>query len=184
MPSNTLLLEDGSMLLLEDGSGPSCPEPVPTSQDTDSPAKIIRKLIVDLGLATMPTQTPDADLWPAYYGKEPPKPDNCITVRTTDGGDYARVMVDGQILGPFGFQVRIRAKDEQTGWKKANDIQKGFAFNVLRRTVYIGPTDNRRVYLIHAVSKIGDVLPIGADTPTSQRFIHTLNAVVNIRQLS
>ncbi len=146
----------------------------------DPPDKIIRRLMVDLGVATMPAATPGA--WPAYFGKEPPTPDDCITVRVTDAPGSARAMPTGEMLGPYGFQVRVRSSDGAEGWVKADSIQAAFQ-DVLRRVVYIGSGASRRDYFIQAIVQVGNVIPLGTE-PTSQRSLHTFNATVNIRQLS
>lgn len=141
-----------------------------------SPAEIIRKLLVDLALGAEPSATAT---WPVYDANEPATPDNCITVYDTQGRDYGRMMIDGSLVGPNGFQVRVRAKDHPTGWLKADSIQKALAEIVYQRMVYVESSD----YFIHCISTIGDVLSLGKD-PNSNRRLFTINAVVTVRQLT
>lgn len=140
-----------------------------------SPAAIIRKLLIDLGLGAEPTPTA---AWPVYDANEPTSPDNCITVYDTQGIGAGRSMIDGELLGFNGFQVRVRGVDHPTGWTKADAIQTTLAKQVLRKVVHVGASN----YLVHAASRIGDVLALGKD-PDSKRRIFTLNAIAAIKQL-
>lgn len=143
---------------------------------TDSPADVVRWILVALGVGTDPEL---GSAWPVYCSSEPDRPDNSITVYDTDGTDNGRTMVDGKLQRLFGFQVRVRSDSHGTGWTKADAIQTALAESVYQETV----TVNGRSYLVHAVSRIGDVLPLGKESPTSKRSLFTLNAGVTVRPL-
>lgn len=142
---------------------------------THSPADVIRRLLIQLGLGSDPPAAP----WPVYAGKEPGVPDNVITVRTTEGTDDGRDMISGEVWGHPGFQVRVRASDYVTGRTKADAIGDALATGVYQTVVAIGASR----YFVHAVTHIGDVIDLGAETPSSQREVFTLNATCVVREL-
>lgn len=139
----------------------------------DSPAEIIRQLLIDLNLATV------SATWPVYATGEPASPDNCITVYDTVGFSDGRSMIDGELWTHYGFQVRVRSKDHNTGWLKADSIRTTLAQSVYERTVAI---DDEH-YFVHCIARIGQVLPLGKERGVSERSLFTLNATVPIRVL-
>lgn len=139
-----------------------------------SPALIIRKLLVDLGQATEPS---DSKSWPAYAGQEPDTPDEAITVYATEGRLFGRHMTDGEVQEQYGVQVRIRSQEENTGYAKANDIAIALDQAVYLDTVTIGT----KQYLVWALHRAGCVHRLGK-APNTQRSIHTINAYATIRQ--
>lgn len=146
---------------------------------SDSPAAIVRQLLIDLGLAT----SPDADPllpWPAYAKSEPPTPDNCVTVYDTAGTLTGRAHPTGELFGYQGFQIRVRSATDRVGWVKADAIITALSVDVYRRTVTVGGN----VYLVQCVTRIGDVIAIGREAGVSERRIWTLNAQLDARQLT
>lgn len=146
-----------------------------------SPAEVIQQLLIDLGLGTSPEVSP-LQAWPVYSTNEPADgqqvSDNVITVYDTTGKGSGRSMHDGQVLGNFGFQIRVRARDHTTGWQKADAIQTTLAESVYQETVGIGSSR----YFVHAVVNVGDVLALGTEAPGSRRSVFTINALCPIRQ--
>ena len=142
---------------------------------THSPADIVRRVLIDLGLGVDPPSTP----WPVFASGEPDTPDNCITVYDTAGLDHGRSMIDGELFGHNGVQVRVRSNSHATGWTKADAIQTGMAKSVYQETVTI----SGQAYLVHAIAKIGDVLTFGKETPTSKRSLFTINALASIKEV-
>lgn len=130
-----------------------------------SPADIIRQLFINKGLGTAPQ---DGDDWPVYASLEPHTPDNVITVYDTVGTDQGRVMIDGKVLGLWGFQIRVRAVDFQTGWAKIEAIRTSIS-EIYQEMV----TLDAITYLVHAIVRIGNNLHIGLD---ANRRLFTLNA--------
>jgi hypothetical protein len=148
----------------------------------NSPAEIIQQLLVDLALGS------DSELntlraWPVYSTNEPSSPDNVITVTDTVGTDHGRSMVDGEAMGHYGFQIRIRAKDPRVGWKKADEIRTTFSEHVYNRTVSIDDEDTTDSYTVQALVGIGDVIPLGKEIGTSKRNLFTLNALLVVEQV-
>lgn len=139
-----------------------------------SHTEVLQQLLADLSLASVPD---DGAAWPVYVGREPDKPDNCLTLYATEGIDHGRIMKTGETTGPEGFQVRVRATDYRTGRAKADAIKLAF-----ERTVYDTAVSlDSETYFVLAVTRIGDVLELGRDSPTSQRQVFTLNALVYVR---
>lgn len=141
---------------------------------THSPARIIRQLLIDLGLGS------NGGTWPVFYAMEPNAPDNCISVFDTTGTSDGRSMIDGELFGHEGFQVRVRAQDHDTGWTKADAIQKGLAEDVSLETVTVASSR----YTVYAVTRISDVLPLGRQVPQSMRSIFTINATLAVNQVA
>lgn len=138
------------------------------------PSQIVRQLLIDLVVAGETT----AD-WPAFYGREPAAPDNCISVYTTQSTAQGRQMVDGKLVEKRGLQVRIRSATEKIGWTRADLIRGTLAGQLYRKVVHVDDAS----YLIHSADRIGDILNLGTESPTSIRSVHTLNFVAAIRQL-
>lgn len=140
-----------------------------------SPADVLRRLLIQLGLGTAPETRP-LESWPIYASNEPSDPDNCITVYDTAGTDDGRSMIDGELFGHYGIQVRVRSLDHATGWLKADAIQTALAETVYDNAVTIGGSS----YLVHSANKIGDVLALGKDVSDTKRSLFTLNAVLSL----
>ena len=146
-----------------------------------APAAIVRQLLVDLGLGFNPVGGDQATLdWSCFYGQEPDRPDECITVFTTEGQDDGRSMMDGEIWHHYGIQIRLRARDERTGYAKLSGIRKTLSQGVYRRQVTVGPN----VFQIQCGAKFSSVLPLGKDISTSKRQLFTLNLIAWIDQLN
>lgn len=142
---------------------------------THSPADIIRTLLITLGLGVDPDS---AGQWPIFSDREPTAPDEVITVYNTQGRSDGRVM-EGEVQGPRGIQVRLRSKTPQSGWEKADAIRTALAESIYRNIVVVGAVR----YLVQSVAKIGDVIALGKDSTNSQRNLFTINAVTTIRVL-
>lgn len=155
---------------------------MPNSLD-HSPARIVRQLLIDLGLAVAGSYDSSnrytGGAWPVTATSEVDAPDNAITVYDTAGRGDGRSMIDGETFSHYGFQVRVRAADHDTGWAKADSIENGLSKSVYQRTVHVGGS----TYLVHCVSGIGDVLSIGKETPASTRRVFTLNALLSVKKV-
>lgn len=141
-----------------------------------SPGDIIRHLLIANGLGVLPIAGQEQTLiWPIFASIEPPIPDNCVTVFTTDGSNDGRIM-QGPMQGHAGFQVRVRSRSEQEGWNKASDIQD-FLQTVVRVRITIDTDD----YCIHSCNRIGDVVPLGLEVGVSKRRLFVFNATTAYR---
>lgn len=142
-----------------------------------SPADILRHLLVDLGYGVYPTAG-DLDVWPIHSDQEPNTPDRAITVYNTAGRDDGRIHTSGRMIEHHGFQVRIRDTSSNAGFAKAREVAVALDENIRLNTVTIGSSE----YLVYAVSCSSDVLPLPRETPSSQRYVFTVNGTVTIRQ--
>jgi hypothetical protein len=121
--------------------------------------------------------------WPIYTVQEPNVPDNCITLKDTQGHEFGRAQIDGEMFYHPGFQVRVRSHDWTVGWLKADAIRV-----FLAQTWYQGivtPDDGTgKTYMVFNFNNISQVLPLGKDTPTSKRNLFTINVCIVLRQLT
>lgn len=143
-----------------------------------SPADVLRYLMIQLGLGTLPT---NVLAWPIFAINEPSDPDNCITVYNTAGNDIGgRSMIDGEFHRDRGVQIRIRSTDSPTGWVKADTIKDTLSKSVYYAAVAIGTSS----YLVQALNKIGDVIDLGNNAPSTKRNVLTINAMMSLKQVS
>lgn len=141
-----------------------------------SPAEVIQQLLIDGGLTTEGGQEGQ---WPCWSDREPddtdgPIPDEIVVVYDTQGVDDLRTMIDGKLYTHHGIQLLIRAATKGRGYAKAMAARNYLAEAI--RNTYTTVVETR--YLVHAVTKIGDVIPIGTDPGTSKRTMFTVNATV------
>jgi hypothetical protein len=140
----------------------------------DSPAEILWQLLVNQGLATDPDLNPSA-AWPGYINVEPDGPDNCISVWNTAWRSDGRSMLPGDTYYHYGVQVRVRATDDPTGFKKAIAIKTIFDRSVNMETVVV----NGNTYTVGAITQPA-ILNIGQDTPQTKRQVYTMNPLLAI----
>lgn len=136
-----------------------------------SPAAIVRKMLVDLGLGNAHTSL----TWPVFVSAEPDMPDNAITVYDTAGRDHGRVM-QGERQGMRGVQVRVRATHPAIGYAKADAVAMALD-GVYQRAVSV----DGAAYQVHAITRTGDISALGKEAPDSRRSLFTLNALINVR---
>ena len=144
---------------------------------THSPAQIIRKLLLDQGLAS------SSGDWQCFYGKEPNSPDNVLSVFGTAGKGFGSAMVNGELMGHEGFQIRVRGKDYRTAFRRADKIQTELAEVVYQQVVTIEEDSVIYQYLIAAIGGVGDVLDNGADDTPASRHVFTINCTASIEEL-
>jgi hypothetical protein len=143
--------------------------------------RIIQQMIIDLGgLVTDPSANGS---WPCYVGLMPDSPDNCVSVRDTEGRLQGREHVTGYLFEKHGIQIRIRSDGPVDGYVKAAAI-----FNALN------PVTNREVtvmdevgtastsYRVQSVQHTSPVLRLGPEQGT-RRYLWTVNDIVSVRQL-
>ncbi len=142
---------------------------------THSPADIMRYLLIDKSLGTLPTSEDD---WPIYANSEPDKPDNCITVYDTSNLKHGRTQVDGEVQEHHGIQVRIRSHTDTVAYIKARLIAVTLDSSTYRESVTIEASQ----YCVHSFTRTSDVIAIGKETITpSKRHVLTLNGLVMLR---
>lgn len=141
---------------------------------THSPADVLRRALIDLGLGSAPPATP----WPVYASSEPSSPENVITVYDTEGRDEGREMILGERQERHGFQIRVRAGTHTEGYTKARAIAVALDEVVYMRAVSIEGI----AYLIWAISRTSDVISLGTNVTSSKRQVFTINGTVSLRQ--
>lgn len=145
-------------------------------------AEVVIALLIDEGVCHDPDDGDFPADWSAFTPNEPGSPDRCVTVRGTDSGRSDRVMT-GELTGPSSIQVRVRGATEGEAHRKIDEIQTLFATGVYRREVTVTLDDGTEVdYLISSFVRIGDVIPLGRERPTGDRYLCTLNAMINFRE--
>lgn len=147
-----------------------------------SPAEVIQQLLIDGGVTTEGGQ---GGAWPCWSAMEPDDtdasiPDEIVVVYDTQGVDDLRTMIDGKLYTHHGIQLLVRAATHGRGYGKAM-AARNFLAEAIRNT-YTTVVETR--YIVHAVTKIGDVIPIGTDPGTSKRRMFTVNATVAMTMVS
>lgn len=144
-----------------------------------SPADIVRRLTIALGVGSDPNNSPN-DVWPVYQQNEPDMPDEVITLYDTEATYDGRAMFDGELFQHFGVQARVRSKSSRAnvGWSKADEIRYAWSKSVRRYRLTIGAT----LYLIHSINRISGVISLGK-MPNSPRNLFTVNAIVAVTKL-
>lgn len=143
-----------------------------------SPAHILLKSLVDLGLGYFPSGVDNVE-WSVFCDNEPDRPDNVITIYNTFGRNNGRTQPDGETQEHHGIQVRVRASTSTLAYPKAREIAVALDQDIYQQMILIGT----QTYCIHSVTRLGDVVPLGKDTPTpTKRSIYTINALMMVRQ--
>lgn len=143
---------------------------------THSPADVVRRLLIGLGLGN----DPPAEPWPMYVGGEPTVPDNVITLYDMLPRLHGREMVTGERQLHHGVMVRVRGTDYNVAYAKANAIAVALDEGVYQETVTISPSR----YLVHAADRTGDVLALNKESFETKRSLFTVNALVSLRQVA
>lgn len=142
-----------------------------------SPADVVRYMMIDLSLGTIPTA---GGSWPINVSVEPDSPDNCITIYDTEGIQSGSEQVGGEVQEHHGFQVRVRSPTHAVGYAKARAIAQALDTLVAYETVTI----SSNTYRVESVSRRGDVLVLGKDMSNTKRDLFTINYLVSITKLT
>lgn len=140
-----------------------------------SPADVVRRLLIDLGLGTNGGAS-----WPVFTDAEPNVPDNCITVRDTQGRDGGRDMVTAERAEHHGIQIRVRAGTQSAGYTKARAIAVALDSSVYQEMVVVAAGAGG-AYKVHAITRTTDVIALGKEVPTAKRSLFTINALISVR---
>lgn len=142
-----------------------------------SPQYIVRQLLVDLGMGFDPVGTSTS--WRIYDTSEPDSPDDAITVYSTQGVDHGQIQISGYRVIDHGIQIRVRARDPEAGFVKANQIAVALDETVRMNTTVLGET----VYLIWAFNRTGDLNQLGR-MPNRNCYLFTINATVTLNPVN
>jgi hypothetical protein len=145
-----------------------------------SPADLVRRILIALAELTDPDNEDD---WPGYYSSEPSLPDNVVTCYDTTAKKDARIFTGRQITH-FGVQVRIRSTTPAIGYLKSRQLAT--ALDRLNASGYYEIEVGDETYLVHAVSRVGDIAPLRGlglrETPqTKGRSVHVFNLLISFR---
>lgn len=133
-----------------------------------SPAQIVSRLLVTLGVATEL-----GGLWPVYYSAEPDRPDATVTVYDTQGTNEGDTQ-EGEAQGHYGLQVRVRATTSAIAWTRTNLINRA-----LQAQYNTTVTLDTQTYLVQCFARFGSGVPLGR-VGGSSRVAFTLNLLVMI----
>lgn len=148
---------------------------------THSPARVVAKLLVDMGQASDGTAA-SPGTWPAFWGKERDTPDECMTLRDTAPREHARDAWPGGYLQDEGVQLRVRSRTHAVGWAKGSAVLEALN-SVAHQTVTVtDPGQPARSYDVWTVDRQGGLIHLGKETPTSARDVFTANLLVTVRQ--
>lgn len=149
---------------------------------SNSPAQIVKQLLLDLRLVSIPSYSTGGDysggIWPVFASGEPDIPDDCVTVYDGERIQDTRNMYGGEVFYHYGLRIRVRSQTHQLGHNKQYTIQQQLA-QVLRRDVVVGAN----TYLIQCLANIGTIQTLGKDTVNSKRSRFDLPCIVSLRQL-
>lgn len=147
-----------------------------TNQLTHSPADIVRWTLIDLTVGTDPST---GAAWPIFCDGEGDTPDNAITVYNTSGIVEGEVHYNGEVQEHYGIQFRVRATKPTVAWPKINELMLACDQQVNNNIITVDGTQ----YYVECITRKGTVLALGKESPTSKRFVYTLNATVSLRQI-
>jgi len=142
-----------------------------------SPSDIIRHLLVNIGVGSLPSDNLE---WPIYDSLENDSPDNAITIYCSSGVPMGRQQTNGVIPQQYGVQFRIRANSTVFGYRKASEIEATIDTVVLNNTV----TVDSETYVVKCINRKGTVISLGAESPQTKRTIYTLNALATLERHS
>jgi len=138
----------------------------------NSPADVIRQLLIELDLGTE-----QAGTWPVFVSFLPGTPDNALGIYDTAGKMNGRIMRTGEKIVHPGVQVVVRGSSYIDVIKKVTDI--ALALDAQCRTIVV--MDSANSYILHNVSRSGDVIPLGVEQEGDRRrHLFTINAVVTM----
>lgn len=145
---------------------------------TYQPSRILVQLLIDAGLCVLGD---GSTRWSTYYEGHSDTPDDMISIVGTQG----RVDSEDQhanVDEHHAFQLLVRAADPEAGNSKIETLRDALV-RVYQRVVTITPrTGTGKTYVVHNVSGVGPVLPLGVDRPNSSRSLFTWNAYVLISE--
>jgi hypothetical protein len=142
-----------------------------------SPARVIARLLVEDGLGISGTlSTGD---WRTYtHTVSEEGGDQAIFVSGSPGRLEGGNVRDGANTEHYGIQVKIRGRDPEAVVVKLQAVEKYLTTNVKQRLITVGSFN----FLVHAVSLVSSVLPLGQEEK-SRRFLFSSNFAATIQEL-
>lgn len=141
-----------------------------------SVAEIVQQWLINESLVG----TYNSATWPSTVSDMPDTPDKRVCVTDTLGLNHGRLMISGQTQEHPGIQIRIRADVYSVAYNKGRDLEDAIDI-VNNEEVYIDASN----YIIYSISKVGNLIPLPANTgiqqPSSMRNAVVLNCTVSLR---
>lgn len=149
-------------------------------QLNDPAAEVLRALMLQLGIGSdIVAPGSDQPSWPFYHSMMTSSPDNQLAIYDTSPIIQNRSQwKETQEL--FGIQFRIRSQGFDDGWDMGEEIKHCLDNQILRNTLIF----NESTYLIQSVIRSGGLLSLGAEQPTVNRRLFSLNAVMCMNLVS
>lgn len=138
-----------------------------------SPADVLAVLLPARGFGSNPDDDPGG-AWPVYALDPPDVPDQQVRLTDAAGRDVARPHLGGRVEY-YGVQAVVVAGDPVVGYARASALAA--ALDALRLAEV---TVDGVGYLVHTVQRTGPVLPLGRESPTSDRRLFSLNCLVTL----
>lgn len=143
-----------------------------------TPAEIVTKMLVDLGVANYADDDEQLTGWIVYPTHLAESPDRAMAVVDTAGRLHRRTHVSGVIGEHYGLQFLVRgANAPVTSYVKAKEVMHFLDTEVNREIVVI----DGYTYRVNAITRTSVTVPAGRD---GARFLHSGNAIASIELLS
>jgi hypothetical protein len=152
----------------------------------NSPADVVRYVLIALGLGTLPPANPVEGTWPISANQELNSPDGVVVIYDTTGNKDARSMIDGEVTEHPGIQIRVREDTDLAAQTQAELIKVAVDQQVAGYNVQIlnGLTNVVHNFTVMNISRSGNPIQVGNESPTSRRRLYTINATVTVVQTS
>ena len=140
-----------------------------------SPAYILAEYIIEV-LGDM--ADPPSTTWPLYRNSLPDGngvPDNAGAVFDTSPLVDGRYMSGGVVVEHPGVQLRVRSKDQQTGYAKIEDLVR-----TLETVTNVTVSTATETFVLQNVSRSSGVVSMGIDE--QRRWHHTANFLLTVKE--
>lgn len=134
-------------------------------------SRVLRQLLIDLGIGT------SSGDWTTYYAGQGDTPDKMLSFVDTQSTVDREDMHAGSDQR-WAFQLMVRSTDTDSAKAKAEAARTAL-LNVYDRWVTVQNT----AYVVHCITGLGSVLPLGADRPNSNRSLCSLNGFAIVKEI-
>lgn len=137
----------------------------------NSPADIIAKYLIDVGVVTAPTADTDN---PIFVGQLASDPNTAIGTFDGKSKTDGRLMAGTTIFHP-AVQIITRAKNYRVAWDLANTIKTKIE-EIKDVDVSLEGND----YIIRSAQFTTDILPLGTETDKNRRQLMSINFKITL----
>lgn len=139
-----------------------------------SPADVVTNYLIAENIGT---PAKDNLNWLCRANFQTDEPDNTITIYDTITDIDGRLQATGEVIEHPAIQIRVRAKDQPTGYSKATEIKN--ALDAVKRTeVDMGD----RKFVIAGIHRLSGVVTLGTDED-KKRHLFTINALLTLKEI-